>query len=282
MEAVPSVAIEKVNGEETDEGGLSQRSHDGVVHVGEGLRCRGDRLTVAFENEVRKGVDPGLVEQVKGNIWKTRIFPLVPHTPRQAEVEFVAPKTDVDEMSVTIYERDGEDVFAARAMLDEAAPAPIAQQIAGFAKGTIVWDASLSAQPFAAAWRKKLEALPDKGEWALVEFRNDTFGYAQTYGFTKDSLLKKIDEIVYDGGTDFAALQLDRIVLSYLHVTKMLYRYSLNPGLQASVLNFPFMLHENIENMKEILKVNNVSKTYQALNGEVEAIKNITFNVKQR
>ena len=37
--------------------------------------------------------------------------------------------------------------------------------------------------------------------------------------------------------------------------SKMLYRYSLNPGLQASVLNFPFMLHENIENMKEILKI---------------------------
>ena len=169
-----------------------------------GVVCEKEKARVAFENEVRKGVDPGLVEQVKGNIWKTRIFPLVPHTPRRAEVEFVAPKTDVDEMSVTIYERDGEDVFAARAMLDEAAPATIAQQIAGFAKGTIVWDASLSAQPFAAAWRKKLEALPEKGEWALVVFNNSVTAYAQTYGFTKESLLKKIDEIVYDGGTDIA------------------------------------------------------------------------------
>ena len=172
-----------------------------------GVVCEKEEARVAFENEVRKGVDPGLVEQVKGNIWKTRIFPLVPHTPRRAEVEFVAPKTDVDEMSVTIYERDGEDVFAARAMLDEAAPAPIAQKIAAFTKGTIIWDASLSAQPFAAAWRKKLEALPEKGEWALVEFRNDTFGYAQTYGFTKESLLRKIDEIVYDGGTDFGKIR---------------------------------------------------------------------------
>lgn len=33
--------------------------------------------------------------------------------------------------------------------------------------------------------------------------------------------------------------------------------------------------------MKDVLKVKNVSKTYQALNGEVEAIKDITFDVKQ-
>ena len=169
-----------------------------------GVVCEKEKARVAFENEVRKGVDPGLVEQVKGNIWKTRIFPLVPHTPRRAEVEYVAPKTDAADTSATVYERDGEDVFAARAMLDEAAPATIAQQIAGFAKGTIVWDASLSAQPFAAAWRKKLEALPEKGEWALVVFNNSATAYAQTYGFTKESLLKKIDEIVYDGGTDIA------------------------------------------------------------------------------
>lgn len=34
--------------------------------------------------------------------------------------------------------------------------------------------------------------------------------------------------------------------------------------------------------MKEVLQVKNVSKTYQALNGEVEALKDITFNVKTR
>ncbi len=172
-----------------------------------GVVCEKEKARVAFENEVRKGVDPGLVEQVKGNIWKTRIFPLVPHTPRQAAVEYVAPKTDAAAVSETVYERDGEDVFAARAMLDEAAPATIAQKIAAFTKGTIIWDASLSAQPFAAAWRKKLEALPEKGEWALVLFRNDVIGYAKTNGFTKDSLLKQIDEIVYDGGTDFSKIR---------------------------------------------------------------------------
>ena len=33
--------------------------------------------------------------------------------------------------------------------------------------------------------------------------------------------------------------------------------------------------------MKKVLEVKNVSKTYQALNGEVEALKSITFDVKE-
>ena len=166
-----------------------------------GVVCEKEKARVAFENETRKGVDPGIVEQVKGNVWKTRIFPLNPKTPRKAEVEYVAPKT-TDNAPNAVYERDGEDVFVATVGKMEAKS--VRDAIASFTKGTIIWDASLSAKPFAAAWRKKLEALPDKGEWALVVFSNDSTAYAKTYGFTKESLLKKIDEIVYDGGTDIA------------------------------------------------------------------------------
>ena len=167
-----------------------------------GVVCEKEKARVAFENETRKGVDPGIVEQVKGNIWRTRIFPLNPKTPRKAEVEYVAPKS-TDNAPNAIYERDGDDVFAAYVGMVKAKS--IRDVIASFAKGTILWDASLSAKPFAAAWRKKLEALPEKGEWALIIFRNDSQAYAKTFGFTKESLLKKIDEIVYDGGTDIAA-----------------------------------------------------------------------------
>lgn len=167
-----------------------------------GVVCEKEKARVAFENETRKGVDPGIVEQVKGNVWKTRIFPLNPKTPRKAEVEYIAPKS-TDNAPNAIYERDGDDVFAAYVGMVKAKS--IRDVIASFTKGTILWDASLSAKPFAAAWRKKLEALPEKGEWALVVFSNDSTTYAKTFGFTKESLLKKIDEIVYDGGTDIAA-----------------------------------------------------------------------------
>ncbi len=180
-----------------------------------GVVCEKEKARVAFENEVRKGVDPGIVEQVKGNIWKTRIFPLVPRTPRKAEVDYVAPKAACP--AAVVYERDGEDVFVASAGSgsSDAAQTPgsdgdakamtTAERISKFAKGTIVWDASMSAKPFAAAWRKKLETLPEKGEWALVVFRYGIEAQAKSAGFTKDSLLKKIDEIDYDGGTNIGA-----------------------------------------------------------------------------
>ncbi|MBQ8113668.1 MAG: DUF2135 domain-containing protein [Kiritimatiellae bacterium] len=167
-----------------------------------GVVCDKEKARVAFENETRKGVDPGIVEQVKGNIWKTRIFPLNPKTPRKAEVEYIATKS-TDNAPNAIYERDGDDVFVAT--VGKLKVKSTRDAIASFTKGTIIWDASLSAKPFAAAWRKKLEALPEKGEWALVVFRNDSQAYAKTFGFTKASLLGKIDEIIYDGGTDIAA-----------------------------------------------------------------------------
>ena len=169
-----------------------------------GVVCEKEKARVAFENETKKGVDPGIVEQVKGNIWKTRIFPLNPKTPRRAEVDYVAPKTEGAVYGG--YERDGDDIFAATPSADGSKPAETIQsKIASFTKGTIIWDASMSAKPFAAAWRKKLEALPEKGEWALVVFDYSVWSFAITYGFTKDSLLEKIDRIDYDGGTNIGA-----------------------------------------------------------------------------
>ena len=58
----------------------------------------------------------------------------------------------------------------------------------------------MSAKAHAATWRKKLEALPEKGEWSLVIFRNHCEPYAATFGFTKESLLyRDIFEKFYPG-----------------------------------------------------------------------------------
>ena len=48
-----------------------------------------DEARIAFENEKRQGVDPGIVEHVKGNVWRTRIYPLNPNTPRRAAVTVI-------------------------------------------------------------------------------------------------------------------------------------------------------------------------------------------------
>ena len=57
-----------------------------------GVVCGKEKARVAFESEKAKRVDPGIVEHVKGNVWKTRIFPLRPKTPRKAEVEYIVPE----------------------------------------------------------------------------------------------------------------------------------------------------------------------------------------------
>ncbi|MBQ6009238.1 MAG: DUF2135 domain-containing protein [Kiritimatiellae bacterium] len=167
-----------------------------------GVVCGKEKARVAFESEKAKRVDPGIVEHVKGNVWKTRIFPLNPKTPRKAEVEYVVP---VDEASAkTVYERDGDDVFVGERAAQATAPATMQEKIAAFTKGTIVWDASGSAASPSAAWRKKLEALPEQGEWSLVVFRNDCQTIPRVKKLTKEKLLKEIDGLVYDGGTDIA------------------------------------------------------------------------------
>ena len=162
-----------------------------------GVICEKEKARVAFENETRKRVDPGIVEYVKGNIWRTRIFPLNPKTPRKAEVEYIVAKDDMKPSQV--YERDGNEVFVATYSGEGKKTASISEKIASFNKGVIIWDTSMSAKQFAAAWRKKLEALPEDGKWRLIVFNCDAKLYPTA--FTKENLLKEIDALVYDGGT---------------------------------------------------------------------------------
>ena len=163
-----------------------------------GVVCEKEKARVAFENEMRKGVDPGIVEQVKGNVWKTRIFPLNPKTPRKAEVEYIAPKTD-SANAAPVFEKDGDDYFVA-SVSAAATFATVRERIANFTRGVILWDASMSAKPLAVEWRKKLEALPEKGEWTLVAFRNVP---EEPRRFsTKSELIAAVDALFYDGGTD--------------------------------------------------------------------------------
>ncbi|CAF3461437.1 unnamed protein product [Rotaria socialis] len=44
----------------------------------DGVVVEKEKARVTFEKEVRKGVDPGLVEMVKGNIFRTRVYPMPP------------------------------------------------------------------------------------------------------------------------------------------------------------------------------------------------------------
>lgn len=56
-----------------------------------------EKARVAFETEVRRGVDPGLVEAVRGNVHRTRVYPLPPNGDRTIRLSYVTPlPTDAD------------------------------------------------------------------------------------------------------------------------------------------------------------------------------------------
>lgn len=166
-----------------------------------GVVCEKQAARVAFENETRKGVDPGLVEQVAGLLWKTRVFPLEPGRPRRAAVEYVVAEPGDAASPEKILERDGTDFFLAE-RLPATNRLSTADRIRSFSEGTVLWDASLSAAPSAAAWRRALDALPETGDWTLVVFR-DAIEPARAFS-SRSALLQAVEALVYDGGTAFA------------------------------------------------------------------------------
>lgn len=187
------------------EGELEFPVPDGATVCGYELEINGEMVPgavvgkeearTAFENEKRKGVDPGVVEHVKGNVWRTRIYPLNPNTPRRAAVTVIEP---ISGGELTVVERDGEDVFVGRRRL-AALGSSRRERLGRAAKATIFWDASFSRRGKVAADRELLAWLPEKGEWDLVVFRNVI---EEPVRFTdRATLLAAVDALVYDGGT---------------------------------------------------------------------------------
>ena len=153
---------------------------------------------IAFENEKRQGVDPGIVEHVKGNVWRTRIYPLMPGVPRKAQIDYVV-ENDVAAADATapVVERDGEDVFLGE--IAQGGGESRAERLRKASRATICWDASMSRLGKVQADRNLLECLPEEGEFKLVVFRN-VIEPAVEFKSRKD-LLAAIDLLVYDGGT---------------------------------------------------------------------------------
>ncbi|MBR2939396.1 MAG: DUF2135 domain-containing protein, partial [Kiritimatiellae bacterium] len=157
-----------------------------------------DEARIAFENEKRQGVDPGIVEHVKGNVWRTRIYPLMPGVPRKAQIDYVV-ENDIAaaDASVQVLERDGEDVFLGE--IAQGGGESRAERLRKASRATICWDASMSRLGKVQADRNLLECLPEEGEFKLVVFRN-VIEPAVEFKSRKD-LLAAIDLLVYDGGT---------------------------------------------------------------------------------
>ncbi len=57
----------------------------------DGVAVPNEQARVAFETEQRRGVDPGLVEAVKGNVYRTRVYPVPAKGSRRVRVSYTAP-----------------------------------------------------------------------------------------------------------------------------------------------------------------------------------------------
>ena len=163
-----------------------------------GVVCEKETARTAFENERKKGIDPGVVEHVKGNVWKTRIYPLMPKVPRKARVDYIEPNADAA-VGACVVERDGDDVFVAT--VAEVSAESRADRLRKAEKACIWWDASMSRHGKVAADRNLLECLPEKGDFTLIVFRN-VIEPGQKFASRAD-LLKAVDALVYDGATCF-------------------------------------------------------------------------------
>ena len=155
-----------------------------------------EEARVAFENEKRKGVDPGIVEHVKGNVWKTRIYPLMPGVPRKARVDYVVG--DAKAEVKTVVEKSDDEVFVGE-WIGETEKASLADRLRMAKTAVIYWDASMSRKDKFQADRNLLETLPETGDFTLTVFRNVI--EVPKKCASRAELLKAVDALAYDGGT---------------------------------------------------------------------------------
>ncbi len=93
----------------------------------EGVVVEKDKARQVFEAEVRKGVDPGLVEWTKGNTFKTRVFPIPAGGSRTVMIRWVSeviPVGGVTRYRLPLDYRDPVDDFSVRVEVVKPGAAP--------------------------------------------------------------------------------------------------------------------------------------------------------------
>ena len=89
-----------------------------------------DKGRQVFEKEVRKGVDPGLVEWIRGNQFKTHVFPIPPRGNRTVRVSYVSDIQTLpggSSYSLPLHFREKLDAFHLRIEVAKAPARPTLQ-----------------------------------------------------------------------------------------------------------------------------------------------------------
>ena len=75
----------------------------------EGVIVEKHQARIAFEKEVRRGVDPGLVEWVRGNNFRTRVYPIPAQGRRTVMVRYVSNLVGTSEQAIYVLPLDFTD-----------------------------------------------------------------------------------------------------------------------------------------------------------------------------
>ncbi|NLI76486.1 MAG: DUF2135 domain-containing protein [Candidatus Riflebacteria bacterium] len=132
-----------------------------------------------FETEMRKGVDPGLIEKVKGNNFKTRVFPIPARGSRTIMVKYVSELVPADAGAVyhlPLRFKDKIPAFSLRVavLTGKTAPKIEAGGLADFAFET--WEKGFLAETSLknAALDKDLRvAIPDANRQPVLIEKDD-------------------------------------------------------------------------------------------------------------
>ncbi len=156
------------------EGDLQFPLPDGAVVTGYALDINGqmvdgvvvkkEKARVAFETEVRRGIDPGIVEHVVGNVYRTRIYPLPANGSRKIRLKYVTelPADKNGDAACFIPMPIGETV-AKLALRIEVSQGVVKPEIGGFG--------NLRFQSFDNLWVAETEirdAKPGEDIWVAL------------------------------------------------------------------------------------------------------------------
>ena len=117
---------------------------DGVMT--DGVVVPKEKARAAFEKEVKKGVDPGLVEHLKGNAYRTRLYPIPAQGARRVRLAYVAPLAFAPNGDAALVlamprTRLGERTVSITVPMGNGVPRPVLGGLgdARFAEAEAVW-----------------------------------------------------------------------------------------------------------------------------------------------
>ncbi len=118
---------------------------DGVVVTKEKAR-------VAFETETRRNVDPGLVEHIQGNLYRTRIYPLPANGERRIRLTYTTPlATAPNGDAALLLPMPREEITKLKVNIEVAAPDGAVPEVGGlgdarFEKAEKIWRVETSSE----------------------------------------------------------------------------------------------------------------------------------------